>query len=157
MAIRERVPPHLEELLLAISLDTDPQAVWFNEPYAPSPLPQPVATRAFVTAWDGRTAVVEHDGSCDLIINRTYYPGWMASVNGAPERPVASAEAGIQGIRLVGRGPSRVTFTYRPESLPAATLISLAALAAAGLGLALEVFGLVTSKRQRSAPRCEPA
>jgi hypothetical protein len=99
-----------------------------------------------VTAWDGGTAVVEHDGSCDLIINRTFYPGWMASVNGAPDRPVAPAEAGIQGIRLVGLGPSRVTFNYRPDGLPATTIISLSALSAAGMALAMEGFKAVRSR-----------
>ena len=26
-------------------------------------------------SWDGRTAIVDHDGSCYLIVRRTYYPG----------------------------------------------------------------------------------
>ena len=105
-----------------------------------------MAKRASVTSWDGRTAVVDHDGSCDLVINRTYYPGWIASIDNAPAVPVARVEAGIQGVRLEGEGPSRVTFTYRPAYLPAAVLISMTALAAAGVVLLIESYGLARSK-----------
>ena len=52
------------------------------------------------------------------IINRTYYPGWVASINEGPAVPVVPVEAGIQGVRLEGAGPSRVTFIYRPVYLP---------------------------------------
>ena len=45
---------------------------------------------------------MEHDGTCDLVINRTYYPGWYASVNEDPERPVTRAEIGVQAVRSGG-------------------------------------------------------
>ncbi len=86
-------------------------------------------------SWDGRTVVVEHDGSCDLVINRTYYPGWMASVDGGSERAVARAELGIQAVHLDGKGTSRVTLAYRPAYLGRASRIGLAAIALAGLFL----------------------
>ena len=35
--------------------------------------------------WDGITGEVEHDGWFDLIIRRTYVPGWWAFVERGPE------------------------------------------------------------------------
>ena len=58
----------------------------------------------------------------------------------APNDRLRLAELGIQCIQLVGHGPSQVTFTYRPAYLATATLVSLAAIVAVCLGLAVEVF-----------------
>jgi hypothetical protein len=81
--------------------------------------------------------VVEHDGSCDLVINRTYYPGWMASVDDNNERAVARAELGIQAVHLAGKGKSRVTVAYRPTYLGRASRVGAAAIAMAWLALVL--------------------
>jgi len=35
------------------------------------------AQTAQVKAWEDRTLVVEHDGTCYLVVRRTYYPGWF--------------------------------------------------------------------------------
>ena len=28
--------------------------------------------------WDGQEAIIEHDGACDLVVRRGFYPGWQA-------------------------------------------------------------------------------
>jgi hypothetical protein len=141
-AIRVRVAPHDRALLSGVSFDPDLQAVWYLAGEQPPVSTGPMATTAKVISWDGRAAVVEHDGTCDLVINRTYYPGWLASVNEGREQPVARAEIGVQAVRLEGSGPSRVTFTYRPSGLRAAAVIALTAAAAVGVGLVFEVIRL---------------
>jgi hypothetical protein len=129
-----RLAPNERSLVSGISFDTDPKAVWYGPDDNPGPLPEPRAASATVLSWDGATAEVEHDGSCDLVVNRTYYPGWSASIDGGPDRPVARAEIGVQAVRLTGRGRNRVTFLYRPNGLATALPVSFAALALAGLG-----------------------
>ena len=150
-AIRIRVAPHEQALLSGVSFDPDVQAVWYRVADQPPTSVGAVATTAKIISWDGRTAVVEHDGTCDLVINRTYYPGWFAAINEGPERPVARAEIGIQAVRIEGPGPSRVTFAYKPSGLLAATLTSLAALAAIAVGLAIELVRLCRRPRPNAA------
>ncbi len=137
-AIRVRVAAHERALLSGVSFDPDIQAVWYRAVDQPPASAGPIATIAKVISWDGRTAFVEHDGTCDLVINRTYYPGWFASVNEGPEHPVVRAEIGVQAVRLEGHGPSRVTFAYRPAWLGAAGAVSLGASGLACLGLIVE-------------------
>jgi hypothetical protein len=89
------------------------------------------AQTAQVQGWDGRTAVVEHDGTCYLVLRRTYYPGWFYQVNSGPERPVLKVNGGLQCVPLTGAGTSRVTFGYHPPGLRLAAAISLGSTATA--------------------------
>jgi hypothetical protein len=139
-AIRVRLAPDEAHLLSGVTFDNDIRAVWYRAGDQPPNSAGPAATAAEVTAWDGQTAVVEHDGSCDLVINRTYYPGWVARVNEGPERPVTRAEIGVQAVRLQGRGPSHVRFEYRPAWLRAAGATSLGACGLAVLVLLVEAI-----------------
>ena len=68
----------------------------------------PPARMVDLKNWDGRSAIVDHDGSCYLIIRRTYYPGWTCRVNDGPEQPVLKVNGGLQGVPLTGTGTSRV-------------------------------------------------
>jgi len=90
---------------------------WFLSEDHPSPLPDPTAQVAHVQSWDGQTAVVEHDGSCILVLRRTHYPGWVYQVDGGHEQPVLKVNDGLQGVRLLGSGTSRVLVRYRPTGL----------------------------------------
>lgn len=128
-----RLAPSERWLVSGISFDNDPEAVWYGLDDSPGALPEPRARGARVVSWDGATAEVEHDGSCDLVVNRTYYPGWFASIDGGAKRPVARAEIGIQAVRLTGKDTSRVTFHYRPTGMARAVRVSLAAIALAVL------------------------
>jgi hypothetical protein len=89
----------------------------------------PRAQWARVESWDGTTAQVRHDGTCDLIVRRAWYPGWRARVNDGPALPVGRADGGLQAVRLDGPGPSRVTFGYEPTGWPWLRAISLTTLA----------------------------
>ena len=102
------------------------------------------ARAANVRSWDGRTAVVDHDGACYLILRRTFYDGWFYRVNDGAERPVLKVNGGLQGIPLTGTGPSDVTLIYRPTGLRAAIGISLGSTAAA---LCVVLLGLANNLR----------
>ncbi len=145
-ATRRRVAPNLSTLLSEIGFDRDPHTVWF---LAGDPLPPPQdapATDARVESYDGRTAIVEHDGSCDLVVNRTYYPGWFASVNGGLEVPVSRAELGIQTVPLAGRGRSTVRLTYRPATIGWSSVLSISSISFLGFGLLLELARALRSR-----------
>ncbi len=124
-----------------------PDEAWFLAEDGAPLLPGPTATTAQVRSWDGRTAVVEHDGSCVLVLRRTYYPGWSYRIDDGPERPVLKVDGGLHGVPLTGAGTSRVEVRYRPTGLARAATISLAALGAAVLFL-----GVAGWRAIRSAP-----
>jgi hypothetical protein len=110
------------------------------------------ARSARLKSWDGRVGTVDHDGTCYLIVRRTYYPGWFATVDDGPPRPVLKANGGLQAVALTGQGTSRVAFAYHPTGLRPAATISLAATAAALLTL---IAGIVGDPRRwaRRSPR----
>ena len=135
---------HLAEnwgrLYTELSKADAPDNAWFLATEAPVPFSDAVAQAAEVESWDGQTAVVSHDGSCILILRRTYYPGWTCRVNGGPERPMLRVDGGLQGVQLTGSGTSQVVVRYRPTGLAWAGIISLAA--TTGGVLALVAAGL---------------
>ena len=107
----------------------------------------PDATRAEIASWDGSTAVLEHDGPCHVLVNRTVYPGWTYRVDDGPPTPVLRGslstidgggawadQDGVQAAFVPGAGTHRVTFSYRPTNLT-----TFAALSIGGLALALGV------------------
>jgi hypothetical protein len=104
------------------------------------PLPEttgPQATSARLCHWDGQEAIIEHDGACDLIVRRAFYPGWQVRLNGGPWQPVHALSTGLQGVPIPGRGSSRVVFRYRPSYLTAGAAITTLALAACAWALIL--------------------
>jgi hypothetical protein len=137
-ATRVRIASSEASLLAGVSYDRDPGTAWLLASDQPAPVSGTPARLAMVSSWDGQSAVVRHDGTCVLVVNRTYFPGWFATVNDGPEQPVIRAEGGIQAVRLAGNRVSRVRFAYRPAGLPAATAITLAAVTTAALGLLRE-------------------
>ena len=98
-------------------------------------------------SWDGRTAVVEHDGSCVLILRRTFYPGWVYRIDGGPAQRILKVDGGLHGVPLAGSATSRVEVSYRPSWLASAATVSLAAVG--GAVLVLCAAG-VTMRRSRS-------
>jgi hypothetical protein len=110
----------------------------------PSALPEPFAEHVSLKSWDGNTAIVEHDGSCILVVRRTYYPGWTYRISDGKAGPVLKVNGGLQGIPLAGSSTSRVTLVYRPTGLFSAIAIALGALAAA-----MAVGGLAALKSIR--------
>jgi hypothetical protein len=145
-ALRTRFATSELSLLAGVDYDPDPQTVWYAGADRPPPKDSPRATSASIVSYDGESALVEHDGPCDLVLSCTYYPGWFASVNDGPEQPVARAELGIQCVHLAGRGASRVRLVYRPTSLGWTLPLSLGA---TGLTLAGLLLGAIPLLRRR--------
>jgi hypothetical protein len=137
VALRATEVPDWPSLYSRVSNSLDPSETWYLPLDLPPDGPGPRATRAEVLSWDGREAVVDHDGTCDLIVRRAYYPGWMARVDGGPEIPVGKIDVGLQGVRLTGAGQSRVEFIYKTTYLNFTTPVSLGALVLALLALLL--------------------
>ena len=154
-----RVAPDGRALMDQLSRSESRDDVWFLPGDAPpgGADVSPRARSARVSGWDGRAAVVEHDGTCDLVLLRAFDPDWRARVNGGPERPVSPADGGLQAIRLDGTGPSRVVFRYAPRSLwPGAAVSAAAALAALGMlgaGLQCAAAGVGSRGRKRAESR----
>jgi hypothetical protein len=136
VARRIRDAPHWGGLYSELSRSDARDEAWFLPEDRPSPrLPDRFARNAQVASWDGRTAIVEHDGPCILILRRTFYPGWASRVDGGPERQVLKLNGGLQGVALADAGTSRVEVRYRPTGLTRAATVTLAAFAAALLVL----------------------
>ena len=120
-----------------ISFLGDPDEVIFLKQDRPPDPPGPRASTARVLHWDGRSGEFEHDGTFDLVLRRTFVPGWTASLNGGQEIPVIPVEGGLQSIRIPGSGVTRVTVRYRPVWLGRGLAISLSAVALAGFVIAI--------------------
>ena len=145
MTSRVREAPGWPQLYTTLSRTDAVDEAWFlAEDNVPS-LPTPTAQIARVQSWDGQTAVVDHDGSCVLILRRTYYPGWYYRVNNGLKKPVLKVDGGLQGIQLSGSGTSQISVHYQPTDFPKAMGITGAALSVAFFTLVIE--GLVGWKR----------
>ena len=67
--------------------------------------------------WDGTAATVEHDGPCDVVIARTFDPGWQAGIDEGRAPPIFPVDGGFLAVRLDGLGVDRVAMRYRPPGL----------------------------------------
>jgi hypothetical protein len=114
------------------------------------PFPGPPARSAQLLRWDGRSGEVEHDGSCVLVLTRTYFPGWTYRLDGGDSQAVYSVEGGLQGIPIAGQGRTRVVVEYRPTGIVVAGVVSLTALL--GALVALAVSGVRGGWARRPAP-----
>jgi hypothetical protein len=145
-ATRALVARGRAELLRALMSRPDPKLALYLPDDDPGEPSGPWAARAEVLAWDGREATVAHDGAADLVVIRTHYPGWLASVDDGPWRPTRPADAGLQAVRVEGSGTSRVRFRYRPSNFDALATVSILA---ASLAPAVAAAG---SRRAGPAP-----
>jgi hypothetical protein len=124
-ASRSRTIDDRRALIDRLSRSDDPDIAWFlAEDRVPG---RPDTRSARLLAWDGTTATVEHDGPCDLIIARSFDPGWMARIDDGPRRPVVPVDGGFQAVRLDGPGTHRVTLDYRTPRLALWAAITIVA------------------------------
>src|SRR4051794_181141 len=102
----------------------------------------PARTPARITAESDSSLTLEESSSGRgyLVLLDTYYPGWRATVDGSKAR-IRPANAGFRAVE-VPAGRHRVRFDYRPASVYAGGVISLAA-------LGLVAAGLVLARRRR--------
>jgi Bacterial membrane protein YfhO len=148
VALESRVAADWFDLFPRLSRTESRDEVWFMVEDQPPADPSPRAHSARLLRWDGHSGEVEHDGTCYLVIRRTYYPGWLARVNDRTERSVIKADGGLQAVLLPGKGLSRVSVRYRPTDL-----MPMATLSTAALVSALGMIGLDAVRRSRFCPR----
>ncbi|MEO6808090.1 MAG: hypothetical protein ABI353_03130 [Isosphaeraceae bacterium] len=140
VALHALVVADRRTLIDGLSRQPNDDAAWYLAADAPPEPRTPRARSARVLRWTGRSGEVEHDGSCDLILDRMAYPGWTVQTNDGPERPVLSANGGLQVVRLDGSGTSQVRLRFRPTGFVVAAVVSLIATLAA---VAVVGFALV--------------
>ncbi len=102
----------LGDLLNRFTREDDLDIAWFLSEDDIAGRPEARAAR--VVSWDGTTATVEHEGTCDLVIARSFDPGWNARINNGLPEPVLHVDGGYQGVRIPGSGTDRVVLEYRP-------------------------------------------
>ncbi len=150
VAPKVRLASSWGELYTVLSRTDARDEAWFLDEDAPPPLSAPPSQKSAVLSWTGQGGAVTHDGSCILIVRRTYYPGWTYQVDNGPPRPVLKVEGGLQGVPLDGSGTSRVAMIYQPTGIRQARQVSLAALTAVGLVFCLQAW---RSMARRNASR----
>ena len=144
------------EMYPALLKGTNPDQVLYDSNETPPESPGPRASRVTLKEWDGREGVVDHDGDCDLVLRRTFYPGWTARINNGPPIPLHPADGGFLSLRLVGKGPSRIETRYSPTRLSLYLTISAAALAVSACLIAVDLIGRVGANRQISQSTDRP-
>jgi hypothetical protein len=138
----ERVPRREEALARTLALAPAPIAVLEggdSGPRAPAPL---VPARVLGFSPDALHLAAQADGDAVLVVNETWYPGWQATVDGAP----AEVERANGLVRALALGPGDHDVRLRfapPDGAP------LRALLAASWALTL---GLLVARR-RPGPR----
>jgi hypothetical protein len=129
LSLRTFEVPDVRTLFAQLTQTSATDDAWFLSGDRPPDVPGPRARSAQIRRWDGLEGDVDHDGSCDVVIRRTYTPGWTARVNNGPEMPVVPVDGGLQSVRLAGAGSSHISLQYRPPRWRAALATSLASLA----------------------------
>ena len=133
------------EMYTLMSATEDPDQALFLEKDRPADPPGPRARNTRIVSWDGHSGEFEHDGTFDLVLRRTFVPGWTARINDGPEIPVVPVDGGLQSVRVPGQGVTRISVRYRPVWLARGAGISLAAVGLAGAVL------IVSAQRRRGA------
>jgi hypothetical protein len=151
VALRVRSAANWGELYSRLSQFDSEDEAWYLREDLPPDDGSARALAALLVSWDGRTAIVEHDGTCHLVIRRTYYPGWTARLNDGASFPVLKADGGLQAVRVPGAGVTRIELAYRPTHWQGALRVSLAAIAAVALLLAISLLRELRGRRRQGA------
>jgi hypothetical protein len=123
VAARARTTGDRAALDNRLSFYDDLDLAWFlAEDRVPD---RPDARFARLISWNGTVATVEHDGTCDLVLARSFYPGWFARIDEGPEQPLIPADGGFQSVRIKGSGTHRVALRYRPTRIVLLASISI--------------------------------
>jgi len=113
----------------------------------------PVAARDRVTIeeYSGDSVALSVQASCPglLVLSDTYFPGWIARVNGH-ESGIHPVDGAFRGV-VVPQGTSRVEFRYEPRPFSIGIVLALAGLTAFAL------VALVVRLRGRTRPRSAAA
>jgi len=101
-------------------------AVLVGDGNTPSPQPQmrPAQTIATIVAYTPERVAVRVSGDGGLLVlSDAHYPGWTATLDGAP-MPIFAADGLFRGV-FVPAGEHEVVFTFRPRSVRAGAAVSL--------------------------------
>jgi hypothetical protein len=152
VARRARTMPDVYALVDRFAHADDLDIAWFlREDRVPE---RPDARSARLLSWDGRVARIDHEGPCDLVIARSFDPGWLARTSDGPEAPVVPVDGGFQAVRITGSGTDSVTLRYQPARLLLWTSVSLvSAVLAFGVLLAAPVFQAARNVLRGSSPQ----
>jgi len=138
--------PDLRTLLARLSQTDSADTAWFVAGDDPPDAGGPRATEARIERWDDFGGEVDHNGVCEVVIHRTYAPGWTAKIDDGPQTPVLPVDGGLQAVRLSGSGRSRISLRYQPPHLAVASTIS-----AISLAITLLVLGFAGIERRKQA------
>ncbi len=152
VALQSREAPDPQSLLARIAASDSTDIAWFLPGDRPLASPGPLARSAHIVRWDAYGGEVDHDGSCDIVITRTYLPGWTARIDDALEVPVVPVDGGLQSVHLSGSGRTRVALRYRSPRLVAALAVSAASLTAVVILLGVTI-GPIRNKSDVEAMR----
>jgi len=133
----------------ASGFDPARTAVLVGQETQQSPQPQMRTARTQATAEivayaPERVAARVNGAGGLLLLTDAHYPGWEATLDGAPT-PIHAADGLFRGV-FVPAGEHEVVFTFRPRSYRVGAGVSL-------LGLSVVVLGVVMRKRKRNAER----
>ena len=120
--------PDLRTVLAYLAQGSSDDDAWFLPGDRPADSTGPRARNARIVNWDGLAGEVEHDGACDVVIRRTYAPGWVARLDNGPAIAVNRVDGGLQSVRVTGSGRTRISLEYHPPGLVPAAAVSLSAL-----------------------------
>ncbi|HET7696964.1 MAG TPA: YfhO family protein [Vicinamibacterales bacterium] len=118
----------------------------------PPPTAQTWPDRAVITHESQRTLTVSVDAPQFgyLLLADTYYPGWSATVDGAPA-PVIRANLSVRAVP-VSAGRHEVRFTYDAPGVATGIRITVASIALLLLWAAAAGYAVLRSRRYRSSP-----
>jgi hypothetical protein len=142
VALRVSVAATIGDLLSRFTREDDLDTAWFLS--EDNPPIRPEARSARLVSWDGTSASVEHDGPCDLVVARSFDPGWTAQINGGPPVRLLRVDGGYQGVRLEKSGRDSVVLAYQPPGWRTWLFISTVSAVAVIL-----VFALSLARRMR--------
>lgn len=149
------IPEENDTLYALVAEDFDPRTTVILTAPLPPAAPGPDTASATVTARAAFASYAPEDVRVRvesptpgyLVMTDAWYPGWRATVNGAPA-PIARANVLLRAVAIPA-GPSEVVFAFRPRLQYVGIAISL-------VGLVLCAVLLRRPQRGRPAPAPAP-
>src|SRR5205814_7843430 len=97
------------------SFDPSSTALIAEAALAPQPPGVSASHPATITSYSPEQVVLTADGPGQLVLTDAFYPGWTATIDGAPAT-IERADIMFRGLSL-SRGQHQIEFHYRPRSV----------------------------------------